>query len=62
MNRRQKKKREQRQLSNITAYVKNALEADRVMKRDPDPVVNTARRLTERRKQCQINGWKVRVR
>lgn len=61
MNRRQKKKCEQSRLRNITAYVKDRLEADRMVKRDPDPVVNTARRLTERRKRCQTNGWKVRA-
>lgn len=60
MNRRQKKKQEQKYLEKITAHVKNALTAGEKPKKETDPVVKTTKVLTERRKQCTISKWTLR--
>lgn len=59
MNRRQKKKQKQKYLDKITAHVKDALAAGDKIKKESNPVINTARILAGRRKKCQINGWRV---
>lgn len=62
MNRRQKKKREQKRLNDITAYVKDALAAGSNTKKETDQVVNTTKALAGRRKQCLISKWVLQKR
>lgn len=60
MNRRQKKKQEQKYLDKITAHVLDALAAGEKIEKETDPVINTVKALTKRRKRCSISTWGLR--